>query len=160
VITQRMKLPKPEYEHLFYAELMQHNDILMRDAFQHELLISPTAGGFFEGEKLRGTIEGIGAGYTLTRPPGRNDIQFKLLLRTDDGENIFMSSEGTLLLDQSLEKRITEGEYVPPTEYYYRLHLTFDTGSSKYCWLNGKCCLGVAGIKDWSTVCWDVYLVK
>ena len=158
--TEKMKLPKAETEYLFYAEIKQKDDILVNDAFQNELLISPTAGGFFEGEKLSGTVEGVGAGYTLTRPPDRNDIQMKLLLKTDDGENIFMSSEGTLFLDPALEKRLIAGEPVPAAEYYYRFRLTFDTGSSKYGWLNGKCCFAVAGIKDWETVCCEAYLVK
>jgi hypothetical protein len=157
---QKMKLPKAETEYLFYTEVKQQNDILINDAFQNEFLISPTAGGFFKGEKLSGTVECVGAGYTLTRPPDRNDIQMKLLLRTDDGENIFMSSEGTLFLDPALEKRLIAGDSVPAADYYYRFHLTFDTGSSKYGWLNGKCCFAVAGIKDWETVCYDAYLVK
>lgn len=158
--TKKMILPKAETEYLFYAEIKQKDDILINDAFQNEVLISPTAGGFFEGEKLRGAVECIGAGYTLTRPPDRNDIQMKLLLKTDDGENILMTSEGTLLLDPALEKRLIAGEPVPAEEYYYRFRLTFDTGSSKYGWLNGKCCFAVAGIKDWKTVCYEAYMVK
>lgn len=158
--TQRMILPKAETEYLFYAEIKQQEDILIHDAFQNELLISPTAGGFFEGEKLVGTIECVGAGYTLTRPPDRNDIQMKLLLRTYDGESIVMSSEGTLFLDPEMEKRLIAGELVPAADYYYRFQLTFDTGSSRYGWLNGKCCFAVAGIKDWETVCYEAYMVK
>lgn len=157
---QTMKLPKAELEHLFYAEVKQQNDVLVHDAFQNELLISPIAGGFFKGEKLSGTVECVGAGYTLTRLPDRNDVQIKLLLRTDDGENIFMSSEGTLFLDPALEKRLIAGEPVPAEDYYYRFHLAFDTGSSKYGWLNGKCCFAMAGIKDWETVCYEAYMVK
>ena len=155
-----MKLPGVETEYLVYAEVTQHDDVLINDAFQNELLISPISGGFFKGEKLSGRIEGAGPGCTLTRPPDRNDIQVKLLLRTDDGENIFLSSEGTLLLDPAVEKRIVAGEDVPPTDYYYRLHLTFDTGSAKYGWLNGRYCFAIAGIKDWSTICYDAYLIK
>jgi hypothetical protein len=157
---QKMRLPKVEMEYLFYAEIKQQDDILVKDAFQNELLISPIAGGFFKGEKLSGTVECVGAGHTLTRLPDRNDVQIKLLLKTDDGENIFMSSEGTLFLDPALERRLIAGEAVPPTDYYYRFQLTFDTGSSKYGWLNGKCCFAVAGIKDWSTVCYDAYLIR
>ncbi len=157
---QKMKLPAAETEYLFYAEVKQQDDILVKDAFQNEVLISPISGGFFKGEKLSGTVESIGAGYTLTRQPDRNDVQIKLLLRTDDGENIFMSSEGTLFLDPALEKRLIDGEPVTPYDYYYRFHLTFDTGSGKYGWLNGKCCFAVAGIKDWATICYDAYLVK
>ena len=157
---QKMKLPKVEMEYLFYAEIKQQDDILVKDAFQNELLISPIAGGFFKGEKLSGTVECVGAGYTLTRLPDRNDVQIKLLLKTDDGENIIMSSEGTLFLDPTLEKRLVAGEPVPAADYYYRFHLTFNTGSNKYGWLNGKCCFAVAGIKDWSTICYDAYLVK
>jgi len=160
VNTQQMKLPEAETEYLFYAEVKQQDDILMHDAFQNEVLISPIAGGFFKGEKLSGTVECVGAGYTLTRRPDRNDVQIKLLLRTDDGENIFMSSEGTLFLDPTLEKRLIAGEPVPAAGYYYRFHLTFDTGSSKYGWLNGKCCFAVAGIKDWATICYDAYLIR
>jgi hypothetical protein len=155
-----MKLPKAEIEYLFYAEVNQQNDILIKDAFQNEFLISPIAGGFFKGEKLSGTIDCIGAGYTLTRLPDRNDIKIKLLLRTDDGEKIFMSCEGTLFLDPALERSLIAGEPVPPTDYYYRFHLAFDTGSSKYGWLNGKCCFAIAGIKDWSTICYDAYFIN
>ena len=158
--TQKMKLPKVETEYLFYAEIKQQGDILTKDAFQNEILISPTAGGFFEGEKLSGTVECVGAGYTLTRPPDRNDIQIKLLLKTDDGEGIFMSSEGTLLLDPELERRLIAGEPVPAADYYYRFRLTFDTSSSKYSWLNGKCCFAIAGIKDWETLCYEAYMIK
>lgn len=121
-----MKLPKVETEYLFYAEIKTARWYsLTKDAFQNEILISPTAGGFFEGEKLSGTVECVGAGYTLTRPPNRNDIQIKLLLKTDDGEGIFMSSEGTLLLDPELERRLIAGEPVPAADYYYRFRLTF-----------------------------------
>lgn len=158
--TQKMKLPKAETEYLFYAEVKQQNDILVKDAFQNEILISPIAGGFFKGKKLSGAVEPICTGYTLTRLPDRNDVQIKLLLRTDDGENIFLSSEGVLFLDPALEKRLISGESVSPGDYYYRFHLTFDTNSIKYGWLNGKCCFAVAGIKDWETICYDVYLVK
>lgn len=96
----------------------------------------------------------------MTRAPDRNDIQIKLLLKTDDDENILMFSEGMLFLDPALEKRLIAGELIPSTDYYYRAHLTFDTASGKYDWLNGKCCFAVAGIKDWSTICYDAYLIK
>lgn len=158
--TQKMKLPDVETEYLFYAEVRQEEDRLVKDSFQNEVLISPTSGGFFQGEKLNGLIAGMGAGYTLTRSPDRNDIQIKLLLQTDDDENIIMSSEGTLFLDALLEQNLIAGELVPSTDYYYRVHLTFDTSSSKYNWLNGKCCFAIAGIKDWSTVCYDAYMIK
>lgn len=157
---QKMNLPKAETEYLFYAEVKQQNDVLVKDTFQNEFLISPIAGGFFKGEKLNGRIESIGAGYTLTRSPDRNDIQIKLLFKTDDGENIFMSSEGTLFLDPAIERRLIAGELIPATDYYYRAHLTFDTGSDKYSWLNGKCCFAIVGVKDWSTICYDAYLIK
>lgn len=157
---QKINLPSVETEFLFYAEVKQKEDVLMNDAFQNEFLVSPISGGFFKGEILSGIIESIGAGYTLTRPPDRNDIQIKLLLKTDDGENIFMSSEGTLFLDPSLERSLIAGEFISSTEYYYRVHLTFDTGSNKYRWLNGKCCFAIAGIKDWSTICYDAYMIK
>ena len=157
---QKMYLPKVETDYLFYAEVNQQNDVLLNDSFQNELLISPITGGFFKGNNCSGRIEGIGAGYTRTRPAERNDIQIKLLLKTDDNEFINLSLEGTLFLDPALEHRMIAGETITSEAYYYRLHAGFDTGSHKYSWLNGKCCFAIAGIKDWATVCFDVYLIK
>jgi len=154
-----MELPRAEAKHLFYMEVTQKEDILVKDTDRGELLVSPVSGGFFRGEILNGTVEPAGTGFTWSVPPEKNEIEIKLLLKTLDGGHIFMDSRGTLLIGHDQEELLMKGEQVDPADYYYRFSLSFDTGSSEYRWLNGKCCFAVAGIKDWSTICYDAYMV-
>lgn len=156
----KMDLPAARLTRLFYAETKQKGDILIKNSSGNEVLISPTCGGSFSGEKIRGDIEGIGAGYSLLKAPGRNNVKFKVLMNTDDGEHIVMKFDGILMLDGELEDQLENGQAVSPEDYYYRGTVKFDTGAEKYGWLNDRCCLAVAGIRDWETVCLDVYVLE
>lgn len=158
--NEKMQLPSLESEHLFYMEIFQGTDLMTKDQEGRELLISSITGGWFEGKDLKGKVEGIGAGYTTLLPPNQNELNMRLLMRTHDGRDIILESCGFLLLDASMEKKLAKDEHVDPTQYYYRFYLRFQTADPGYSRLNGRCGIGVAGIKNWSTVCFDAYIIK
>ena len=57
--------------------------------------IATVTGGSFDGERLRGEVVGTPAGdWLLQRNDGVTVLDVRLLLRTDDGEHIYMSYRG------------------------------------------------------------------
>ncbi len=57
-------------------------------------LIVPVSGGTFEGSKLKGTIVGPSGDWREKRRDGSNVLDVRLLLKTDDAQNIYMSWHG------------------------------------------------------------------
>jgi Protein of unknown function (DUF3237) len=99
-------------------------------------LIAPLQGGTFAGPKLKGDVLSGGADWLLTRPDGVRELDVRLTLRADDGHLISMSYRGINTITPEIVQRLTRGEPVDPSEYYWRTTPRFETGSEKYGWLN------------------------
>lgn len=93
-------------------------------------LIVPVSGGTFEGSKLKGTIVGPSGDWIEKRRDGSNVLDVRLLLKTDDAQNIYMSWHGIAYPMQggALFARITP---------------VFETGAPRYLWLNNVVSVGV-----------------
>lgn len=99
--------------------------------------IATVAGGEFQGERLRGTVVGAPAGdWLLQRGDGVTVLDVRLLLRTDDGETIYMSYRGLRHGPAEVMARLAAGERVDPADYYFRIVPVFETASRKYDWIN------------------------
>ncbi|WP_422060279.1 DUF3237 domain-containing protein [Sphingopyxis sp.] len=94
--------------------------------------------GWFEGDRLKGTVNPGTGDWMLTR----NDIRVvdaRLVLQTDDGALIHMSYGGRIVFPQEVlgEMRDPKRRHlVDPSRYYFRTNPVFETGSPAYCWLN------------------------
>lgn len=146
-------------ERLLELEVLQNEDIEMPGTVEGDILISPTSGGTFRGEKLNGTVVPAGMGITGTWG-GDNDIRTTLLLRTDDGQDILMDMNAILNIEPEVEDRLLRGESVDPDSYYYKGWCTFTTGAREYKWLERKCCACECIIDDWTKVRTIVYLLQ
>ncbi len=146
-------------EKLFEFEILQREDIEMPGTAGGDLLISPTTGGTFRGERLSGTLEPVGVGTTRTRGP-RNDIHAETLLRTDDGCDILMTMDAIFDVAPQIEAKLIAGEAVDPAEYYYRGAATFETGAEKYKWLERKICVTECAVEDYTKLHMSVYMVE
>lgn len=105
--------------------------------------IVPVLGGTFTGERLRGTILPAGGhDWAMTRADGALVLDVRLVLQTDDDATILMTYRGIRTGDPAVLARIAAGEYVDPSEYYFRIVPFFETGSQKYAWLNSIVCVG------------------
>jgi uncharacterized protein DUF3237 len=95
--------------------------------------------GTVEGPKLKGTVLPGGAGWTLLRRDDVLEIEVRVTLETDDKQHIYMAWKGLRHGPKEVIARLNRGEDVDPTTYYFRTTPYFETGSSKYGWLNRIC---------------------
>ena len=74
--------------------------------------------------------------WLLQRNDGVTVLDVRLLLRTDDGEHIYMAYRGLRHGPADVMARLAAGEMVDPATYYFRMVPVFETASKKYEWIN------------------------
>lgn len=94
------------------------------------------AGGTFEGAKLRGTVLPGGSDWIIGRPDGATTLDVRIVLQTDDGATIGLQYRGLRHGPDDVMAKVNGGQWVDPSEYYFRTVVTFETASPKYAWLN------------------------
>lgn len=98
--------------------------------------IAALPGGYFEGERLRGTVLPSGSDWQVVRTDGAWVIDVRTLLQTDDGALIGLRYQGLRHGDPKVLAAIASGAQVSPLDYYMRITTSFETSSEKYDWLN------------------------
>ena len=98
--------------------------------------VAVVEGGSFEGPKLTGTVLRGGSDWIIARPDGALQLDVRLTLKTDDGHLIGMTYRGYRHGPAEVIGRLSRGEKVDPSEYYFRVAPFFETSSEKYGWLN------------------------
>ena len=93
-------------------------------------VVVATAGGTFEGPKLKGTVVGPGGDWITVRSDGSSVLDLRLLLQTDDGQKILVTCRGIAYT-------------TPGGALYARILPSFETGAEKYAWLNRVVAVGV-----------------
>lgn len=127
---------------LFVLEAELHKPQMIAKTPFGERKIVTVAGGTFNGARLRGTILPGGADWALTRNDGSLQLDVRLTLETDDGAQIFMTYRGVRHGPEAILERLSKGEPVDPSEYYFRIAPFFETGAEKYAWLNNIVSVG------------------
>lgn len=128
---------------LFVLEAVLSPPQMMETTPNGQRKIVPVAGGTFTGGRLNGVIMPSGGhDWAMTRSDGALILDVRLVLETDDGEHILMTYRGIRTGTPAVLARIAAGEYVDPSEYYFRIIPFFETGSKKYEWLNSIVCVG------------------
>jgi hypothetical protein len=105
-------------------------------------VIVDASSGTFDGDRLRGTVHGPGGDWLTVRSDGNMHLDVRLVLRTDDGADVYMAYEG-----------IGKGG----VEHITTL-VQFQTGAEQYAWLNGIVAVGRGASGD-GFVTYDVYEV-
>jgi len=98
--------------------------------------IGEISGGYFEGERLRGTILTGGSDWQTVREDGAWMLNVRVLLETDDGALIGMTYTGIRHGPKPVIEALARGEAVSPDDYYMRAAPVFETAASRYDWLN------------------------
>src|ERR1700753_618887 len=83
------------------------------------------AGGTFEGEKLRGTVLPGGSDWIIGRPDGVTTLDVRIVLQTDDGASVGLTYRGLRHGPAAVMEKINSGQFVDPSEYYFRIAATF-----------------------------------
>lgn len=98
--------------------------------------IGLVAGGTFHGPKLRGTVLPGGADWIIVRPDGVTALDVCIVLQTDDGAAIGLTYKGLRHGPAAVMEKLNAGQPVDPSDYYFRIAITFETAAPKYAWLN------------------------
>ncbi len=104
-----------------------------------------SAGGSFEGPRLRGTVLAGGGDWALFRPDGAMMLDVRLTLRTEDDALVHMTYGGRWITPPELRAEMADParrHQVDPSRYYFRTNPLFETGAEKYAWLNDLVCVG------------------
>jgi Protein of unknown function (DUF3237) len=98
-----------------------------------------SAGGSFEGPRLRGEVLAGGGDWALFRPDGTMSLDVRLTLRTHDAALIQMTYGGRWVTPPELRADLSDPvrrNQVDPAGYYFRTNPLFETGAEQYAWLN------------------------
>jgi len=120
--------------------------------------VIPITGGRFGGERLSGRVLPGGADWQVIRADGVADLDARYTLETGDGALIYVRNKGYRHGPDEVMKRLAAGEAVDPTLYYMRTTPWFETGDSRYAWLNRIVCVGT-GARLASSVELEIYEV-
>ncbi len=122
-------------------------------------LIYYITGGTIKGPKLSGEVLPGPADWLLVRPDGAAQLDVRVTIRTDDGQLIYVQYRGISLIAPEVRQRISKGESIDPSEYYFRTTPIFETGAEKYRWLNQVISVGV-GTLGQNFVSYNIYVIR
>jgi hypothetical protein len=116
-------------------------------------------GGRFSGERLSGRVLPGGADWQVIRADGVADLDARYTLETSDGALIYVTNRGYRHGPPEIIRRLASGENLDPNLYYMRTTPRFETGDSRYAWMNGIVCVAT-GARRPSAVELEVFEVK
>ena len=113
--------------------------------------IIPIIGGTVEGPELSGTILNVGADWQTIFADGSADLDTRYAFETHDGAVIEVVNLGFRHGPPEVLERLAKGEEVSPDSYYMRTSARFETGDSRYQWVNKSIFVGT-GMRKASAV--------
>jgi hypothetical protein len=113
--------------------------------------IIPIIGGTVEGPELSGTILNVGADWQTIFADGSADLDTRYAFETHDGAVIEVVNLGFRHGPPEVLERLAKGEEVSPDSYYMRTSARFETGDSRYQWVNKSIFIGT-GMRKASAV--------
>jgi Protein of unknown function (DUF3237) len=144
---------------LFRAEIMLAPAQELGETPQGRRRVIPIIGGRFDGERLSGRVLPGGADWQVIRSDAVAQLDARYTLETDDGALVYVRNEGLRHGPPEVIRQLALGEAVDPASYYMRTVPHFETGDSRYAWLNRLVCVAT-GARRSATVELDVFEVK
>jgi hypothetical protein len=106
--------------------------------------VVPITGGTVQGPRLKGHVLPGGADWQVVQPDGVLDVEAKYTLQADDQTLIMVTNKGMRHGPKEIIDKLTRGEKVDPSEYYFRTSAQFEVSNdSKHAWLNRAVFIGV-----------------
>jgi hypothetical protein len=124
--------------------------------------LNAVAQGEFYGARLKGQIIPGTGDWMLTR----NDVRVvdaRVVLKTDDGALIHMGYRGRIMFPAdtlSALRDTARRHLIDPARYYFRTTPLFETGDTRYGWLNGIVSVGSGRLIEDGGVAYEVFEVQ
>lgn len=144
---------------LFRAEITLAAAQELGETPQGRRRIIAITGGRFSGERLSGRVLPGGADWQLVRADGVADLDARYTLETSDGALIYVTNRGYRHGPPEIIRRLASGENLEPNLYYMRTTPRFETGDTRYAWLNRIVCVAT-GARRAAAVELEVFEVK
>jgi hypothetical protein len=152
-------LPEPLLRKILRLDAILGEALEAGDVAQGRRRIVPLTGGTFVGPGLKGVlIPGASADWQIVQPDGTAFGDIRYTLRTDDGDVLYVRSQGVRHGSAEVLARLGRGEEVDPSEYVFRTSTRIETAASDLDWLNKGVFVSVAG-RQLNGITYDVYLV-
>ena len=129
----------------FEARVSVAAPLIVGESSQGLRRVVPITGGTFEGPRIRGKVVAGGADWQVVQPDGVLALEAKYTLETSDGVLIMVTNRGMRHGPREIIERLTRGEPVDPSQYYFRTVAQFEAPlASAHAWLNRALFLGIA----------------
>jgi hypothetical protein len=115
-------------------------------------MIAVVTGGSFQGDRLKGTVL-YGGGDWATIEEERDVLRLdaRVTWQTDDGAKIYVSYRGVLRPLSEASRQAASGGTATDEDYkalYFRTSPIFETGDTRYQWLNDIVTVAIGGVGD------------
>ena len=98
----------------------------------------PITGGTVSGAKLSGVVLAGGGDWQAIHDDGITEVLARYTLKADDGTVIGVTNPGLRVATPDIIARISAGENVDPSLYYFRTAPQFEVAKGKHDWLRRK----------------------
>jgi hypothetical protein len=98
--------------------------------------VATVTGGRFDGERLRGDVQGAGADWLLVGADGFVRVDVRAQLVTDDGAGIYVTYLGLLELNDATATAMATGGETSFDDQYFRTTPRLESGDPRYAWVN------------------------
>lgn len=122
-------------EHAFTLTAAVATPRVIGNTFGPTRMVVDVTGGSVEGPLLTGKVLPGGGDWIQIRPDGTFELDVRITLEADDGALIYMTYRGFRHGPKEVIERLTAGEAVDPSEYYFRAAPFFETGDERYAWM-------------------------
>lgn len=124
----------PELEFLMSIDLKLDPSVVI----DKNMRITQIASGVVDGPNIKGTVQPPSADWVQVLPSGVARLDVRLLVKTDEGEPIYISYNGVFKHSDESSAKQKKGEEITPDDGWYAYATpTFRTASKKYDYLNG-----------------------
>ena len=121
--------------------------------------IIPLSGGTFVGPQLNGSlVSGTSADWQIAQPDGTTFGDIRFTLQTNQGDFLYVRSQGVRHGTAEILTRLSRGEEVDASEYVFRTLTQIETAATELDWLNKGVFVGVAGRQPGGVI-YEIYLV-
>lgn len=99
-------------------------------------------GGTVQGPRLKGTILPGGGDWQSIHPDGLTEIFARYSIKADDGTVIAITNPGVRVASADVIARLSAGEDVDPSLYYFRTAPVFEVSAGPHAWLRRSVFIG------------------